>query len=610
MRNMLAYPADGLGPQPAVVHTVRITRSAPGPHNTVVAIGTAYSVISGVVEGVLTVLPAGAAAGVLTNAAGTVPVTPLKYTASTGDVLQLTCPVAVRAVPTLGVAIVVGSGVVQPASGGPDVPGPAVAVVTLGPPWTNTAAGNGVSACSSCGCGGSGACPACVLSKGAVQCCGGGLPVIVYVGAGDDDEFAAAVKYTDIVPSPCDPTATSWLVCGDVVVTDTGRSAAALWRLGAEFFDAQARVVLDLDGTTTGYLDSETHAVSLATTPGPTPCVLVGTHVTDEVSPALTQSLLWPVAVTALALEPVLPWTATGYNAQTPATRPALQLGPGALGVTLLRVFAVPTGAVYVAARAELDTTLSLPLYAVQVLAFTSDTTPDAAYGIDGVSTWFEPTSGASMPTDATLVLGCTVPCGRPSIVVAGNSFLSTPQPYNPPDVIDTYVTPCAPYLNTTAVDLPAPFLVDFRGAAAGSPVPLLCALAGCAPLHYASSFCMYAPDAGMLVGDTSFHVGCPSQAAGLLALNFQFGSSCISGGLRITNRQAVTVPVVNTECDGLVTVDTKCTSTTLLVRGALVVGCQCDDAPALPGTIRFNPDSRTFEGFDGERWLPFTTAG
>lgn len=555
-----AYPNDGLAGQP--VRTILITRSAPA-NGAVFSVGTGLSDATGDIEGFLLRTQAAKGAPSCDAPAGSMTqhATLLRTTASDGTVYRLNQPKAVllearrveRADCTLGVCsvvVVVGSGEIVTDSG--TTQGPAIATIQY---------------------------------TGAVPECN----PVPYITVGNGGTDVTDETYEDVMPDPF--TRNAWLVCSTASVS--GGDPTALVRR----IDVTTRLPQIVGGpsSTLTYTEidfsgggvapaASASAVSLTAT---STMVVVAVHTDD------TQSLLWPLRGTDLTQ--ILPWVATNFN---DGTTNRLRLATNAASVLALRVMANLSDEVYVATLTAFDTAASLPVHGTQAFKFTASTDPDLDYGVSGVSTWFDAEAGSTRPNDARLV-------DDRNVLVVGNAFMAEADPAVPP----TYDVPGFPYLDVTvpAAELPVPFMVEFKdGCGATSPGAsslLLRGLDGCAMMHWASTFAQYCAGAGLLLGDVTFHFGCPAQPGNVLAVN-----ATLKCPARVLNAARVPVPVVQTCCSGVVCVDALCAPTVLHAKGPVVVGCDEGVTP-LPGMIRFNPDSATFEGYNGSAWETFTMA-
>lgn len=558
--SFLAYSKDGLAGEP--LHTVRVTRSAPGA-GAVFSIGTALSSLTTLIEGFLLRTQVVGSTGSCGVPPGTMTQHSivLRQVMSDGRVNRLNNPQAILA--ESGRIVVVGSGQIDETDGTVVRRGPAIATIIY-----------------------SGSLTACAPSA------------YVTVGNGDSSPEVTDEVYNDIQPDVYQ--SNTWLIASSGTIATI--STALVRRI-----DMTSRLPL-IAGGPTGTLtyvaidlstspladDSVTASVSLVTL---TSMIVVGVHLLDGTS-AVAGSLLWPVRVDLSNIEP---WTATNYN---DGTTGLLRLAASTNNIVLLKVLSLPSDVVYVAALAELDTAASLPGHATQVFKFTADTDPDLLYGTNGISTWFDGEHNSTRPNDAILAPG-----SDGNVVVVGNSINETT------DVSGAlYSVPGFAYLNVLAAvtdgvpALPVPFLIEFKDICSPSPGMtrvLINGLDGCGPLHWASTFGLFCASAGMIAGDTDFHVGCPSQPADLLTATVGLGCPA-----RLINAGRTLIPVITTCCDGFVCVDAKCAPTVLQVKGPIVIGCDetgLEDA-ALPGSIRFNPDTATFEGFNGTAWVVFNT--
>lgn len=494
----------------------------------------------------------------------------LRATDVLGTTRRLTSPRAIVPVPCSATAavVVVGNGSSQSHQlDAPVLAGPALAVI----PVCGGGSG-GASGCASAGC----AAPACVTLPTPSLC--------VLADLGEEATFCDAMWH---VEQPG-----TWLVVAGCLGAD-----AMLWVIDVATCAVMTSATLVAGDVSAAALC----AVSVTYVSG---MYVAGVHVTelaedveDEAAPS--QSLLWPVVASTFGT--LAPWSATNFNQQSAPDTPRLRAAPSALTNLVLRVFGVPsTGAVMAATLVRFDQSggAPLPAHGAAVYAFTADTDPDTAFGVDGVTVWFDAELGTTRPNDAALLLPDGASTCQPRVVIVGNSLetetlaagIGQVPPY--PAAVDV---PGFAFLNVymgTPIPVPAP--VPFAVVVGASGVTTLVRGLGadrdcCSPAYrWMAAVAQSAPGALALMGDVCWHPGCMSQSASLLAVLV-----ALSCPPRILNAQAVSVPIVNNNCNGRVEVDARCAPTTLLVRGGVVLSC---DALAVPGSLRFNADTDALE--------------
>jgi len=156
----------------------------------------------------------------------------------------------------------------------------------------------------------------------------------------------------------------------------------------------------------------------------------------------------------------------------------------------------------------------------------------------------------------------------------------------------------------------PSPFAVSIRPD--GTPCILFTGLRGRAEGCFANTLTLTPGSLTVLtvLGDVWFHLQTVGQRAGLLVVDIAL-LSCP----RILNNHFVSIPVINfgTADTCCVTVDKLCGgngTTTLQVAGPIVVGkppAQLFLSNSVPGAIAFDASTKTFLGFDGVSWKPFS---
>lgn len=566
MSGFLANPSDGVGTD-VLATTIRITRVCQGGY----FVGQAYSVTTRRIEGVLGRLDDRGVAGVS--------VTCLTSTSLSGDVHRLTTPTAVL-VYTPDHIVVIGSG------GTGDTPVFGDAAVP---------------------------CIANVYRSCDTDC---GFKVFVAVGGVSSvtPELTDEV-YEDIQVDPY--VYRSWLICGSAVVRRGGSTSprsAIIWRVSAETFMATAlpsgegqpaRMYAVIDLTGTSIATRATQAVSIAASGD---LVTVGVNVYDAVTSVGVGVCLWPLRHT---LTQLLPWSATSYN--DPHT--GMLRVTGTVSSACLRVL-VPTGigfdcgssnpSLYVVTLARMDTSAGLASHAVQVQAFSPDTSPCLAFGVAGTCTWTAPSSGSTRPNDAYLASNAR------DILVVGNSFFA--ETVTPP--FHRYTVPGFPDLtvHATTSSVPLPFVV--RVSYTGCPCVMLSDLPGCSAIRWAGGLSETGLNAVTVVGDVNGRLTAPSQCADVLTAVVYLGTRTA----RIMNcGEAASQPLLRSRGCGIVSLQDSCEScscpcpsscaerTTLLLPGPVVIGSATPSAALpLPGTICFDADTGTFKGYNGTTWFTF----
>jgi hypothetical protein len=619
MKGYLASTSDGVGVDVDVT-TIRVTRV--GPYG--VFIGTAHSLATGGMTGVLGVAGPGLAsvdsyghgygdagcssgAGAAMGNTGAVTTTCLRTVNETsGDVYELDTP---RALLVVGVdhVVVVGNGTAYDAAG---------TLLTQGPSIANVYR---------------------TSSRSYVA--------YVAVGNGPSSPEITMEWYTDIQPDPAsNHDAVTWLVCGSGILD--GKRRALIRRISAVTYMPMYIVapgtalpplpyaVIDLTGS--GYPPSEyarTEAMSIATPSND--LVVVGVNVYNS-GDAETSSgvILWPLRI---SLVQVLPWNSTAYNSVYTG-----MVDTTGLSTTCIRVLAprdcdlYGTGSacdagdvgVYAVLLVRLDTAVGLPSHALQVNAYTSDTEPQLSFGVAGILTWYASAAGSTRPNDACLAHNLR------DVLVTGNSFLaettSLLEPrhtYTVPGFSELTVHAAAPYT-------PTAFLLRVACGVVCACV-LLSSLDGCAAVRWASGTSILpSVGAALLLGDVTQQLGAPCQLPFLLTAGLQLGKA----GVRVTNcnvaaSQALPAVALQDHGCGIVTLPQQCgacacsgscscsvsmaamqdacvTTTTLLLPGPIVVGGSAGVPPTpLPGTIRFDAVTQTFQGYTGTAWRTLVMA-
>jgi len=389
------------------------------------------------------------------------------------------------------------------------------------------------------------------------------LCVFVQVGNGDG---LVQETYMDVHTMPCSDSVL--LVCGAAVFGSDVVPTATFRRLDICTFLPQG-----IPGTGLLYSSATTNntvAVSIAVSPA-MGFILLG------VQTAAT-SLVWPLCNDGSPIQPF----ATSFNDPISGL---LRLPAGADGVTVVRMLCTPSGTSFAICAAHGSSSLFGTSWTA-VYAFTPDTQPEMEFGISGVACWAWSLYGASLPNEA--ILGTDG-----SVVVVGNAFLTQSD-------LDNAVTvgpDGLPWLQVAVPPgtMPQPFLVRFS-ASSGRPCCVMQGLGGCIDFLWAAAV-VATPTASLLVmGDADSKPGQAGQPAGVLTAFLR-----PPGAVSCTR---ALVPIIQTSCTGVVSVDAQCGPTVLMVNGPVVVGDTELPAAAVAGAIRFR--AGVFQGFDGTTWRAF----
>jgi hypothetical protein len=450
---------------------------------------------------------------------------------------------------------------------------------------------------------------------------------VVQLQIGNADSTFVGELYNDIVVDPWCCTGSTWLVAGtgfhsgDPSITLLRR--VAMDTLLPEPFGPEGALYTTPIGAPTYsiYNDRPTASVSLTTLSN---MVVVGAHV-QEAGDVL-QSFLW--TTTPKTLQMLVPASTTSYNDRASGHLP---LVADTASLVLVRVFALPDDGVVVVARGYMT---DEALCAVQVLRYTAETTLDVGFAVGGVLVWYNTdVVGGTYAMDAALATSNLVPPG--TVVVVGNSFFSgatDPMQYRVPGFPFGFLDVASPFE-------PIPFAIEVKGyvsgggecvSAAALVRVLFSQMCGCAS-HWASSVAFTSPISLIVMGDSWFHLGCPAQSAFVFDLaiaTIRQSTSGKRGGpgrpsraapkdatatVQLLNNTPASVPaILVNSCTGMVTVDTLCPpSTTLRVRGPLVIGClgPCEvDSRAVKGMVRYDADTDTLLVYNGTEWRTVLT--
>jgi hypothetical protein len=587
------------------VITARIVRAATAPSGYTYAIGVAVNAVTGVPEGVLTVLGPGPVPVTGAPPAPVLPTVALETLQPSGVLLQMDLPRAIIARgPNL--VTIVGSGAVTDTTVDPPVVSrqPMVAHVCVSGPILGA--------------------PQCIAGNGSTT----------FLLAGADPGVPGVIEdenYYDVAVNPCDVTGATLYVCGVAQVKSGTAYEVATVRIidgGVGTPNAgmslAANMLSPLGGSSPGFTDGSV-AVSLAVQPslGLVTMAVNGYFSSDT---NISRSCLWSVAAAGLGAVAPGPLPATPINTlyNDPSTG-LLPLGGPAGAITstsLVRVLSTPSGALLAVGRVTLEPAGMTPLAAVAIWAFGSTTAPDMGFGALGTAIWSVPDNGAticSLPTDAALSGDGT------TLVFTGNAYPAYTINSGGPDSV---VYPSLPHLDTLAsgftVDAAhfCPFLaVAVLGSAygpgsgtCGAQAPddrATCApwrpiistitqcLPGCAAARLLNAVVLSGPLGARATGDVFRRVGCPLQPAGVLDVGVTTQTP-----LRITNASRGTwsgatpgTALAGAPDGGPVRVDYCAPApSTLLVAGPIIVGGPCGDTSALsastplavPGTIYY----------------------
>jgi hypothetical protein len=342
----------------------------------------------------------------------------------------------------------------------------------------------------------------------------------------------------------------------------------------------------------------ESNAVSLAASEKLNLIVVAVQATIDTGGDEVTSSLLWSLSLSGGSLFPL---SVTSFN--NPATF-FLRTPANVESLSIVSVVIGSCGSPFAVSAGTTNASAVLPLYVTVAHAFNLDTDPIPAFGISGITTWFDPTGASSRP------VGASAPSDG-SLVVVGNSFSDAV--LSP--VGNEISSPCLPWLSVhTALSSTyllgsstTPFIIRLN--CAGIACSLLRSLPcdPCVSFYWASAFVMTSAVSGFIVGDVAKKPLAPSQAAGLLYMSLRLSLSSNSVKIMNTERPIVADVFTSASCDGVIYADNLCTPTTLVINGPLVVGNNAADIPPLAGTIKFQDG--VFLGYNGTVWVEFTTA-
>lgn len=487
---------------------------------------------------------------------------PLVY-AHESSLYKLTQPRAIIASPGFGSLIIVGSGVVSSVEDPTTTTfeGPAVAVVTLG-----SAVASGAGDCAwttfiQVGCGISQQSqeiysdvtfdPWCSSVSSAGTCAGNGISLLVVGSAEIDYQFTATFRRLNgetLLPVPLQP------------------DGALLASWGATGLNSAAGVSI---------------AASLAFN-----LILIAINCTVV---GVTSSSVWALSPDGAQILP----QNTSYNALATGQ---LALPANVVGVRALSVRISSDGSMaFVTCNGTTADGSSLPDSIAVVYAFTRDTLPDASFGTYGISTWFDPDSVLSWVMDAVLVGGSLT-------FVANAAFAKATE-----SSVVAYITPPTLTWLTAVVrtDTASPYQLGLttqpyvvRMSNTGCPAvvspPLACCSDPCSTFVWATALV-----GNVLLGDVATKPLGSTQPAGVL------NAVLSTNPPRVVNGARTPALIVDAECDGWVSVDTRCAPTVLAVNGPIIVGDNDSTAP-IPGTIRFSGGQ--FQGYNGTSWVTFGT--
>jgi len=413
-------------------------------------------------------------------------------------------------------------------------------------------------------------------------------------------------EYNDIHLDVACSAIPTYLVCGRGAVGDDGERQAVIRKLSVDTYlpvplgttaSTYAMISDDvLSGSSSTFVQS--NAVSVITSQA-LDLIVVGVQATiDKDGDETNSSLLWSLSLDGGLLTPL---SVTSFN--DPATN-FLRTPANVYSLSIVCVRVTAEGNTFAVSRGFTTTGAMAPVLITVVHAFNTDTNAIPDFCISGIATWWDPLGYPSVPTNAV------VRTTDNSLIVVGNVVSSVWD-----GVGSEYNTIAVPNLPWLSVNVPAssdydlvptvgPFLLGIT--CSGNACPLLRDLAcfPCSSMIWASAFVFIAATfQGIIVGDCNTKPLAPSQPAGILSAKIQLSklwSTC-----RVLNTSRYDCGVLKSSCDGVVTVDTVCAPTILIVNGPIVVGDNnVSDVIRLAGAIRFK-DGR-FQGYDGVEWVNF----
>ena len=425
----------------------------------------------------------------------------------------------------------------------------------------------------------------------------GDVDIVVYTFAGLNQELFTGVCIDSDPVGPCCPTLYVD-VCGTYLNTISNSNMATFRRL--EIDNAFAPVVLENGDTYTSvaYALKNAFGTSIASS-STLGFVVITVLVSDGQTRTNTaQTAVWTLQYNGTPVPSITGNVQlTGFN--DPASGLLRQVNSDTVGTVGVKVLISTQGAghIYVVAQGLSSTSsVSLPATTVVVYAFSTDTNPDTAFGALGISQWYAAGGfGSAFPQAASLD-------AQGAILVTGDCFASE----KAAGLTDAFIYDYAAWWRNAIVPQdgaaistpPTPFVVRLNGQS-GLVCPLLVGVPGCpsSPLVYTSALVVTPLHGIELLGDWSTNPTGLAQPAGLVDI--------IMRGPAVQNCTYVPTPVIQTACDGVVSVDARCCvlPTVLSVNGPIVVG-YTSSLSCLPGAIRFDPATKTFEGFDGTSWI------
>ena len=425
----------------------------------------------------------------------------------------------------------------------------------------------------------------------------GTLNVAVYIGTGadtDPDEIYTGVCTPTAIVSPCSPTLTVD-VCGSQGPNATFRRL----QIDNNFLPVvlSGGALLQTFTPPTGFAVTGT-SIAASSALG---LVFIGVLQYVTSTPSVLhpknnwQSSIWTLQSSGTPV----PAGTTGFNS---ASTGFLQMTVETLGCSVLDIIITPQerGHIYVVGAGYTDPTNPLlPATTVLVWSFFCDTNPDMSFGMSGITQWYGNPYGSAIPQAAVLDSTNTY------LLITGDFFASETNVtdtnvfiYNFQDMFwrSVYVTQI---VNTQLSVPPTLFLI--KVTCDGGAFPLLIGAPGCpcSSLLFSSTLVCTSLGIVQLLGDWSTDPVGIDQPAGVLNLVLRGGN--------VQNCAQVATPVLQTACDGVVTIDARACAlpTTLIVNGPIVPG-NTSGITGPTGAIRFNPVTNQFEGFTGLRWIPF----
>jgi len=428
------------------------------------------------------------------------------------------------------------------------------------------------------------------------------LSVFIQVGNG---ETLIDEEYNDIKLDVACSAIPTYLVCGRGKVTEGGDLQAVFRKLSTEtylptLFSTSAVSYVTITSSLlsgVGAVFDRSNAISLIASQA-LDLIVIAVQASITVGASTTESsLLWSLSLEGVPLSPL---SVTSFN--NPATN-FLVTPANVLTLSIVSLVVTAEGNTFAVSRGFTSLGAMAPAYITVVHAFNTDTIAIPTFGVSGITSWWDARGYPSVPT------GAVVRTTDNSLLVVGN-IVSSVVTDGSVDPSNSILVPNLPWLSvqvplSTDYSMNAivgPYLIGIT--CSGNACPLLTDLVcdPCSTLIWASSFVFLAATfQGVLVGDCNTKPLALSQPAAILSAKCQLFK--LSSGCRVVNINRYDCGVLQSLCDGVVTVDTVCSPTTLLVNGPIVVGdISVSDSLPLAGAIRFK-DGR-FQGFNGSNWV------